>query len=58
MKMRSENHLLPGQLKRAHMVFLNTPLMCSISFPQFAQFNARYQDFEGWYAFFWGKDIA
>ena len=32
--------------------------MCSISFPEFAQFNARYQDFEDWYAFFWGKDIA
>ena len=46
------------QLKRAHLVFRNTLLMCTTSFPQFAHFNATYQDLEDWYAFFWGKDIA
>eukprot|EP00435_Cladocopium_sp_Y103_P018030 s1944_g4.t1 len=46
------------QLKRAHQVFRNTLLMCVISFPQFSQFDVKYQDLEDWYAFFWGKDIA
>ena len=46
------------QLKRAHTVFRNSLLMCIISFPQFAHFDAKYQDLEEWYSFFWGKDIA
>jgi len=46
------------QLKRAHLVFRNTLLMCLSSFPQFTQFNAQFQDLEDWYRFFWGKDIA
>ena len=46
------------QLKRAHTVFRNSLLMCIISFPQFAHFDAGYQDLEEWYSFFWGKDIA
>jgi len=44
------------QLKRAHLVFRNTLLMCLSSFPQFA--HVTYQDLEEWHAFFWGKDIA
>jgi hypothetical protein len=46
------------QLKRAHLVFRNTLLMCLSSFPQFTQFNVQFQDLEDWYRFFWGKDIA
>ena len=46
------------QLTRAHTVFRNSLLMCIISFPQFAHFDAKYQDLEEWYSFFWGKDIA
>ena len=46
------------QLKRAHLVFTNTLLMCLSSFPQFTQFNVQFQDLEDWYCFFWGKDIA
>lgn len=46
------------QLKRAHQVFRNTLLMCTLAFPQFAQFNATYEDMEEWYSWFWGKDIA
>lgn len=46
------------QLKRAHLVFRTTLLMCMTAFPQFSQFNAKYEDLEEWYAFFWGKDIA
>lgn len=34
------------QLKRAHLVFRNMLLMCLSSFPQFAQFNVKYQDLE------------
>ena len=46
------------QLKRAHLVYRNTLLMCLSSFPQFTQFNVQFQDLEDWYCFFWGKDIA
>ena len=46
------------QLKRAHLVYRNTLLMCLSSFPQFTQFNVQFQDLEDWYRFFWGKDIA
>lgn len=46
------------QLKRAHLDFRNTLLMCLSSFPQFTQFNVQFQDLEDWYRFFRGKDIA
>eukprot|EP00438_Fugacium_kawagutii_P024433 Skav202106 [mRNA] locus=scaffold1980:78609:79907:+ [translate_table: standard] len=46
------------QLQRAHQVFRNTLLMCMTAFPQFAVFDASYEDLELWYAWFWGKDIA
>ena len=46
------------QLKRAHQVFRNTLLLCMTAFPQFAQFDATFEDLEEWYSWFWGKTIA
>ena len=46
------------QLKRAHQVFRNTLLLCTTAFPQFAQFDATFEDLEEWYSWFWGKTIA
>ena len=46
------------QLERMHTVFRNNLLMCMLAFPQFQQFDLCKSDFDEWYDWFYGPEIA
>ena len=46
------------QMERMHMVFRTNLLMCTMAFPQFAQFNLTKDDLDAFYQWFEGPSIS